>query len=394
MIQFHWIKLNFTGALLRNNLWCMAKRRILDANLILQVETTRETDPQLLEHINSTILGTPGGLRYQQTRINEKLNHISDIHFMILTRQDKVLGSVGFIKRSIDFKTGKAVSWYIRYFSIKAPLRSGSYKRSKLREPSKGLNILKDISFPYVKNPSRLLQDFDPDQKSLVYAYVENENLRSMNFSEQMEAVTVRKYTTIIFSRAFLKKISGIRRLLKEEVSKMKKLLRDFYKDHNFYIEENLFMDDNYFILEEDGEIIAGAQVHPEIWKIMDMKGKYSRLLLRFLPLLPFIRRIFNPDSFKFLAMEGIWYKSGYEHKLNVLFEGLCSEFRVHFVLCWVDHDSKLNTDLSKNINCGLIGNSFERAGVDVRVTFNNFTEKEKQIFYERPAYISAFDMV
>jgi hypothetical protein len=66
----------------------------------------------------------------------------------------------------------------------------------------------------------------------------------------------------------------------------------------------------------------------------------------------------------------------------------------LHFALTWADIESELYRDLNTNLDFGIIGNSFERARVEIRVTFNNFTPQERKTFHENPAYISAFDMV
>ena len=372
----------------------MVKRKILDSNRILQVETTANADPELLQHIKSTVLGTPGRLRYQLTQIEEKLSRIKVIHFLVLTRRNKILGSVGFLKRITYSAQMPHPSWYIRYFSIKAPLRARAQKRENFRDPQKGSILIRDIALPYMENPGRFEDEFQSHAKSIVYGYIESHNFRSMNFSEQMKGVTVRKYKTFIFSRLFLKDIEGVRRLTALEWPDFKERIRLFYKEYSLFTDENMGINSNYFVLERDGEIVAGAQVHPEFWHVLDMKGWHSRIMLRVLPFLPYIRNIFNPRAFRFLAIEGIWYKPDCGQYLNDLLEGICHHFKVHFTLTWVDSDSRLYRDLDDHLDSGLIGSSFGRAEVDVRITFNNYSEEEKQDFFRRPAYISAYDMV
>jgi len=371
----------------------MTTRTILDKNRILQVETTTAADADLMKHISSTVLGTPGNLRYQLTQIKKRLDHSMETHFVILTRKGKILGSIAFMKRDHFYKGQKSISWYIRYFSINAPLGAKSNKKKKLNNSGRGSTLLKDIAIPYMENPCLLLENHNPEMKSYVYGYVESHNLRSMNFSNQMGSVTVRKYKTLIFTRLAPGKKAEVRKIDRDEIPEMRKKLESFYGGYNFFTMENLFLSPGYHVMESDGEIVAGAQVHSEFWRILDMKGRMSKLLIRVLPALPYIRRFFNPKQFRFLAIEGIWYKKGYEGALNRFFESLCSLHNNHFALTWADHESDLYKILDKNLDFGLIGNSFERAEVDVRVTFTNFSEEEKREFIEKPAYISAFDM-
>lgn len=372
----------------------MTKRRVIDSNRILHLETTKKADSEILSHIKSTVLGTPGRLRYRLKKIEEKLDHINDIDFIVLTRKGKILGSVGLIRRNARVGGKFIKSWYVRYFSIRAPMRSGKQKHEDFRNKNRGGNIIRDAVMPYASQPSKLDEDFDPDEKSLVYAYVESENIRSLNFSEQMNAITARKCKTFIFSRIFLKNSLTIRSLKNDEKDGMLRKIKNFYRDYKLFTDENLFLDTNYFVLEEGGEIVAGAQVHREAWRIINMKGPLSKLMIKVLPRLPLIRNFFNPDDFHFLALEGIWYREGSEEKLNSLFASICHHFKTHFILTWADTESGLAGILYRNLDYGIIGRSFKQNEVDVRLTFNNFTEEEKSEFFENPVYVSAYDMV
>lgn len=374
----------------------MSERKILATNRSIQVEACTEPDEELLTHIKSAILGTPGRMRYKLTRIENKLAHMKEIYFFLLRVRGHLLGSVGFNKR-ITYTGGKANrSWYIRYFYINAPLRSKSQEKEKLRDPGKGKNTIREAALPYMKEPAKLIPEkYDPDEKNLVYGYIESMNFRSLNFSEQSDAVTIRKFQTLIFSRISIPKMNGkVRRLKKKETDSYKITLKEFYSEYSFYTDENMFFDGNYFVYAEGDEILAGLQVHPETWKILEVPGMSNRLMFKVLPSLPVIRNIFNPKDFRFLALEGFYYKKGYEHLFETLIESVCKHFKIHMALIWLDIDSDLMKIFRKTVNPGIIGRSFDPVEVDVRVTFNKYSEEEKQEFFERPAYISAYDSV
>lgn len=372
----------------------MRKRRIIDSNRLLQVETCSGADTQILQHLKNTILGTPGRLRYQLTNIEEKLDHIQNIDFMVLTRLDKLLGSVGFIQRDTWCFGKEQKSYYVRFFSINAPLRSHKLKKEKFRDRNRGSNIVKDISMPYTENPAKLKKNFDPEEKNLVYSYVESDNFRSMNFSEMMKGETIGKNKTFIFSRLKPKSVAGFRKIKQNEKKKLRGWIQDMYENYNLFTDENLFLNDNYYVLEKEGEIIMGAQVHPVKWRVIDMKGSISKFMLKVMPYLPFVRKIFNPRAFQFIAVEGIWYSQGSEKYFNAFFEALCHHFGMHFLLTWADTGSDLFKDMDSSLDFGVIGSSFERNEVDIRVTFNNFSEEEKRVYFESPSYVSAYDMV
>ncbi len=373
----------------------MSERKILVSSRNLQVETCTEANEELIKHIKSTILGTPGRIRYKLTRTENKLAHMKEIYFVLLRMRGHLLGSIGFNKRMTLCGEDSYQSWYIRYFYIHAPLRAKYQKSEKYRDPSRGSNMLRDAGLPYMREPALLIpEEYDPKKKNLVYGYIESFNFRSLNFSAQSGSVTIRKFNTLIFTRIKLKSNNNCRRLEKNELESFKPLVKEFYKDHSFYTEDNMFFDGNYFAFIENGEVLAGLQVHPEAWKIVEMPGWTNKLLLNVAPLLPGIRKIFDPKDFKFLALEGIYYKEGHESLLQDLVESVCKHFETHFALIWADNQSPLYEALVNNIDFGVIGKSFDRSEVEIRVQFNNFTEEEKKDFYERPCYISAYDSV
>ena len=373
----------------------MSDRKILVSNRNLQVETCTEADEELLQHIKSTILGTPGRIRYRLTRIENKLAHMKEIYFVLLRMRGHLLGSIGFNKRYIHCGKDSYKSWYIRYFYIHAPFRAKKQKKEKYRDPSRGSNMLRDAGLPYMSEPALLIpEEYDPKEKNLVYGYVESSNFRSLNMSAQSGSVTIRKFNTLIFTRIKLVSSENCRRLEKDEIESFTPVLKDFYKEYTFYTDENMFYDGNYFAYIKKGEILAGLQVHPEAWKIMELPGWTNKILLNIVPALPGVRKIFNPKDFRFLALEGFYYKQGQESLLQDLIESVCKHFNTHFALMWADNKSHLYETLVNNIDFGVIGKSFDRHEADVRVRFNNFSEEEQKLFYEKPCYISAYDSV
>ena len=373
----------------------MSENRILATNRHIQVETCTQADEELMLHLNSVILGTPGRTRYKLTNIENKLAHMKETYFVLLRMKGHLLGSIGFNKKVTSFGENDYNSWYIRYFYIHAPFRSKRQKKEKYRDPSKGSNMIREAGLDYMKEPSLLIPEtYDPKAKDLVYGYVESLNFRSLNMSEQADYVTIRKFNTLIFTRFSLKADENVRRLEKNKIEEFRPKLKEFYKDFSLFSDENMFYDGNYFGYFENGEIVAGVQVHRESWKVVEIPGNTNRLLLKILPVLPVVRNFFNPKDFRFLALEGFYYLPGKEHLIEKLIESVCKHFKTHFALMWIDVESRQMEDIKKHVDFGTIGKSFEKIEADVRVRFNNFEEEEKQKFFENPCYISAFDSV
>jgi len=302
---------------------------------------------------------------------------------------------MGFVRRTTYSKENSYSSWYMRYFSIRAPLRTKIHKKEDYdNKLSSGDNIIKDSIKDYFYEPNRLLGKMSgPSQKTFIYAYIERENIRSRIFSDQMDFQTVRSFTTILFSRVNPEIHPGVQRIKEEEKTDMLKLLRGFYRGFNMYTEQYLFYENNYFLLKLNNEIVSAVQANQEIWEIKKIPGFKGKILLDIMPRIPGVKKIFDPKNFRFAAIEGIYYKEGYEEYLLPLFESVCALTKTHFVLIWLDTDSPILKTIDKLGHHGLFSKFAKRVEVDIIIKFINFSEAEKASFRNNPAYMSCFDM-
>src|SRR6056297_21358 len=144
--------------------------------------------PELIEHIETTYLGTPGGLQYHHTTGIPKLKQLRNCYFVFLRRSGNMLGSIGYVLR--ETRAGEHVyrSWLVRYFSIKAPLRTDQQRSHKIKKRpirDRSVSLIKDVANFFHDNPERLI---DPEvkevPKAILYSLVEKNNARSRNFAE------------------------------------------------------------------------------------------------------------------------------------------------------------------------------------------------------------------
>jgi len=90
----------------------------------MQVTLEHEAPRELIEHMEQTWLGTPGGVQYHHTSGVEKIRNLADAHFLFLRRAGRMLGSIGYLERVTRNGDRSYKTWLVRYFSIKAPMRS------------------------------------------------------------------------------------------------------------------------------------------------------------------------------------------------------------------------------------------------------------------------------
>jgi len=366
--------------------------------LKLSICVEEEPSKDVKELLAGTILGTPGKLRYRHTSFNTKLPFLGQIYFIVLKKSDKLLGCIAFSRRDTFFKESPVNSWYIRYFSIRAPLRDKAHKQKKRKRKEKEKpqrdNLLKLTAQKSFDDPTLLDQKLGNDQgPELVYAYVEKENVRSWDFTEMIGFDTVGRIHTTFFSRFRPHKDPHVHSLAENEKEVILSRLREFYQGHTFYTEQNIFFGDNYLVWKKNGEIVAGCQANPEVWKLVEYPGFLNKLFLKVLIRLPVLSRRFDPGYLKFIAIEGIWYNKGYEKCLLQLFESACAHHDLYLAIIWLDSKSHLYTTIRNIGNLGIIDKFIKPAVGDIRVKFIDWKEESKQYYYEQPAYISCFDM-
>ena len=366
--------------------------------LKLSVSVEEEPGNDVKELLADTILGTPGKLRYRHTSFNTKLPFLGQIFFIVLKKSEKLLGCIAFSKRDTLYKESPVNSWYIRYFSIRAPLRAKSHKQKRRnrqeKERPQRANLLKLTAQKFFDDPTLLNEKSGDDPGGhLVYAYVEKENARSWDFTEMIGFETVGRLHTSFFSRFYPKKDPHVHSLGEKDKKLVLSNLREFYQDHTFYTEQNIFFGNNYLVWKENGEIVAGCQSNPEVWKLVEYPGLLNKLFLKVLIRLPILSRRFDPGYLKFIAIEGIWYKKGFEKCLLQLFESACAHHDLYLAIIWLDSESPLYTSIRHLGKLGIIDKFIKPAVGDIRVKFINWKEEDKRYYYEQPAYISCFDM-
>ena len=362
----------------------------------LKIEQTSQPSKDIREHISRIVLGTPGFMRYRQKDASRKLNFLGKTYFLTLKKGNRLLGTVGLCQRTVWSEKRSFNSFYIRYFSILALLRSNKQKiksRSSAPDPDKG-NILKDMVKQFFDSLNELDDDAkNPEMETISYAFIETQNHRSMNFSSGIGFKTVRYFETLYFSRFYPKRDKHVSRFDPGEAVAIKNMLSDQYSDFSLFSLDNIFFENNYFVYKENNEIVAGVQANRVEWEIVEMPGNLGKFFMEAVPFIPLLSKLFKPDPFSFISLEAVYYKSGFEKKLIPLFESVCSILGVNVALVWLDNNCKVYHDLKKVRNMGFLSKIKKSVPAAVRINFVNLPEDHQSPFYSKPAYISAFDM-
>jgi len=225
-------------------------------NLTVDVETS--PGEELMEHMRQTVMGQPGGLQYHHSNLEEKMKSGDENYFMYLRKSGKMLGSVGFCGKPTVTNGFAHDSWLIRYFSIKAPIKGlPNKKKSKaeLQDENKRTTVLGRFIQPVFADPEQLRGEAGKEsQPSIVFAIIDQSNLRSMNFSSQMGLETVGSMAGFSFSRLKPKHSERLEQAKESEHAAILDQIRAYYKDYTLFYDQSIFNNNDYYFIKEGGE--------------------------------------------------------------------------------------------------------------------------------------------
>ena len=226
------------------------------------------------------------------------------------------------------------------------------------------------------------------------YAFIEGSNVRSQKVADFLGYPIVRKFDTTLFSRLFPKSKSNARRATKDDHENIKTHLTEFYKDYSFVQFYKTFYKDDYFILEENGEIVAGVQAFKVKWKVHTIRGFSGKIMMNVLPYIPIANRLFHPD-FKFLVFDSMFCKEAKEEQLLELLAHVLSQFGdVYSGWVMLDQEAPLYQKLNKINKWGILNSIQSPFPAAVVMNVHGLPETVLEKAKNQPAYIAGFDCI
>jgi hypothetical protein len=370
--------------------------RVVSGYKQLEVRVSDHATDDMTYLLNNTIQGSEGGMRYSLQDVTPRIKAYGDkIRFVSLYKQGQLTGTIGSCFRVSGQGKLKYPSSYLRYLSVQSVYRLSAGWRKRRKDAARQD---KDFSFKQkvldIFSKPHLLEvnDVKEGDKHIMYAFVESMNERSKNLVNQAGYEYVRSFLTVSFSRFSPKYDKRVSKLAENEKGKMTELLLDYYRDYSLFTPDYIFYGDKYYVMKEGDEIVAGVSAIPGVHKIYNVPGIWGLVMMKLLPKLPYYRRLFRPGEFRYLVFDAIYCKKGHEDKLADLFESVCATEGYYTGLTWLDDRSWLFEKLHRGVKMGTLNRMLNAKPGLVFIKFVNFTDAEKEPFYEAPAYISGFD--
>lgn len=372
----------------------MEHERIIDHKK-LEVRRVKKADGDIISLLKETVLGSPGGMRYSMQNTDERVRAYGEgLSFLALYKRGIVKGAIGLCSRTTVNRGEGIPSVYLRYFAIQSAYQTERAPGRRRREQL----VLADDSFKQkiltvIRDPQQVTgEEHFASSPHVMYAYVESRNERSRNMVHQAGYEYIRSFLTIAFSRFNPKTNNNVSRLKKEEEAAMSRLLDEQYGDYCFYTDEFSFYDHKYYVLRKEGEIIAGVGAIPAQYRVVNVPGIWGWVMMKVLPHVPFFRRLFRPQEFRYIIFNAIYCRKGSEEHLPELFEAVCAQEGYHTALTWLDDHSRLYETLRTNRKMGALNRMLNAKPGLVYALFTGLTKEDTEKFYDSPAYISGFD--
>jgi Acetyltransferase (GNAT) family len=319
--------------------------------------------------LKKSIYGT-NGPKYIHTGQEVKVADLKNALFFRLIKDENTIGFYCLCKRIISSNQGTYDGFYGRYLVVDSSFQGKKYG-----------NLLKNIAVEYVeKNEEKPLS---------FYSYIEENNVKSLNISKREGFTSIATLKTTLFTRISPKVNERLEQIKSEEVDNFKVILQQYFSNYSLLNLENINYQNNYFIIRHQGEIVASLQANPVEWKIVEMEGFSGKILMNVLPHLPVLKKIFNPNAYKFLAIEGVYLKVGFEHELYPLIEGVLNHFSIYSALFQLDSKDFLIEIFNKNGNLGILNAIKKDITTHVMVKTQGISTIKND---DEIVYVSSFD--
>jgi RimJ/RimL family protein N-acetyltransferase len=330
---------------------------------------------EAFEFLDRIAWGNDGAV-YEHKNTEEHIHLLHNPTLMAIDEQGKMQGTAVFCNTPVFVGSTSFNCYYIRYFASSKEIR--------------GKGVMKKYGVRVMESVRE-----DEREKTVFFASVERGNRASYKAVESAGYEKIGVIKTIGFSRFFPRTTKNLEQITKKnEQYEVLDLLKKQYSDHALVQFNSIFLQDNYFVIRENGEIVAGCQVHKAHWVIKKMPGLMGKIVMNIVPLVPLLNKLFNPKKFEFLVFEGIFVKHGFEGRLSELFEGLLAKEKLKSAMYWLSSTCPIQKRIMEKSKTGLIHSFIKDSDVYIMASFHGLEKEEIIDLKSRPLFVSGFDYI
>jgi hypothetical protein len=302
---------------------------------VIHIEERRPLSEEIVSVLEQVVWGTDEA-RYTLKNVREILQHTTGFQYFLVRRNGKIVAM-----RADQVKTLQVNgTWEPCLYHSMAAVVPSALGRGFGR-------IMYGKSLDYYKRKL--------NEKGIIYAYVETGNLKSLHLSESLGYRRLGQFQVIAFSRFFPKNSSGVTLLQEHEIPWIDHLLKERYHGHLLLEKDPAIRLGSYYVLKDEEGIVAGVQADFQRWQIHSLGGFGGSVARDLLPHIPLMRRIFNPDDFRFLKWGHVYVRKGREKILFELMEAVLARQGLHTGIGYFDRRSPVDGPLLKKQGWGVL---------------------------------------
>jgi L-amino acid N-acyltransferase YncA len=330
---------------------------------------------EAIDFLESISWGTEGAV-YEHKNTAEHFKVISNPYLLSIEENQRMLGTAVFCNPQVKVQGQTFNYYYTRYFASSPEIR--------------GKGVVKKLAVEVMRSIRN-----DEARKTIFVGFIEKGNRSSYKVTEAAGYKPIATIQTLGFSRFFPKSSKRVDKVVSQEArNEVIHILEKKYSNYALVHFDYIFEMDNYYVIREDGKIIAGCQYHKAHWVVKRMPGLMGKVALNILPRIPLLNRLFNPNRFEFLAIEGIYVEKGKELVLHELIEHLLAHEDLRSALIWMDKRCPIYQRLQQYGNLGIINNFVKDSNVIIMASYQNLSQEEIQRVESLPLYAAAFDYI
>ncbi len=227
----------------------------------------------------------------------------------------------------------------------------------------------------------------------MLYGLIEVDNERSLTIAQKVGYESLGVLHGVTFSRFTPRSCDRLQRA--GDRDELVELLRERYRHHAMQDYDVSLKVKRTWVLREDGEIVASAQVSPRRWTIVELPGLMGSVALAVLAHLPPFSRFVPGRVFEYLLVSNLVAAPGREGALIELLEGLLAQSGLHAAVFFADatcpHYAALRAHGSLGSIDAMLGpsNAHVMAGLHEGLPADAVAELRR-----RPLYMSPLDAV
>lgn len=335
-----------------------------------QIHLYKYLPEHIREFLNSIHWGSKGTI-YERPVTQITAQRLYKPHVFVIENTTHIIATVLANAYSFSINNENVIGYYFRYFASNPLFRGNTLVAN---------NSIRVLSW--------LHAHMQPND--FLYAYLEKKNDQSSKLVQRLGYQQIGESTTIGFSRFFPKKSDRVQQAITDAQQEyIRTKISSFYQKHALVHSQGIHLDNSYYYIEVDQKIVAGLQVIEGQWKILQMEGRLGKFIVKYASRIPFINRLFSPEAFRFLGVEGILYEKGQEKILFELLEHILAIRKRHSALIW--QDPKCPYYLGNYSCLGILHTFVKGTGSYILAKGSASCIEELS---QKPKYISCFDFV